>query len=209
MKCPDCEERLSEYLDRSLASEEMAQVAAHLHECGGCASLLEEMRSVLVTCKTFPVVDLDLDLVERILLRTSGKPRTRSLRELVRQYLLQPLMTPRFAVGAALVVLFLAFSSNLLLPKAAGIASVLSPRELVRQMDRGVQGIYSEGLKVYNKKNEWQAQIGFIKNNVFNKLGFMMEQLDVPVEGKKKPGEPRQQQEKAPTQKSSLLLLPT
>jgi hypothetical protein len=75
-------------------------------------------------------------------------------------------------------------------------------------MDRGVQEIYARGLKAYDKKNEWQAQFGFIKNNVFNRLGFMIEQLDVPVEGKKKSGEPRQQQEKTPSEKSSLMLLP-
>ncbi len=78
-------------------------------------------------------------------------------------------------------------------------------------MDRGVQGIYAEGLRAYDKKNEWQAQFTFLKNNVFHKLGFMIEQLDVPVQtnGKQKSGEPRQQQDKNPGQKSSMLLLPT
>jgi len=209
MNCPVCEERLSEYQERSLPSEEMAQVATHLHECSKCAALLEEMRSLLLTCKTFPSFEFDLDLVEKILLRTTGRPRRRSLQELIRQYFLQPLLTPRFAIGAALLVLFMALASNLLLPKAVTIASLLSPKEWIRQMDKGVQGIYSEGLKIYSKKNEWQAQFSFIKNNVFNKLGFMMEQIDVPMEGKKKSGEPRQQQEKAPSQKSSILLLPT
>jgi hypothetical protein len=209
MNCPDCEERLSEYLERSLPSEEMAKIAGHLHECPKCATLLEEMRSVLLTCKTFPTFEIDLDLVDKILLRTTGRPRRRSLRELIRQHFIQPLLTPRFAIGAALLVLFLGLAPYLFLPKAVTVASLLSPKEWIRQMDRGVQGIYSEGLKIYSKKNEWQAQFSFIKNNVFNKLGFMMEQLDVPMEGKKKSGEPRQQQEKAPSQKSSLLLLPT
>jgi hypothetical protein len=208
MNCARVEIQLSEYLERSLPAQEMAQVAAHLHECRNCSALLEEMRSVVLTCKSFPVLEPDIALIERILLRTSGKPRTRTLRERVTQYLIRPMLTPRFAVGATLAVLSLALAVNLMVPRLAVVASVLSPKELIRHMDRGVQGIYARGLKAYDKKNEWQAQFGFIKNNVFNKLGFMIEQLDVPVEGKKKSGEPRQQQEKAPSEKSSLMLLP-
>ena len=75
-------------------------------------------------------------------------------------------------------------------------------------MDRGAQQLYSEGLKAYDKKNYLQDQFTYFKNTMLNKLGFMIEQLDVPVEGKKKSGEPRQQQEKSPSDKSSLLLLP-
>jgi hypothetical protein len=209
MECSGIEEKLSEYLERSLPAQDMERVAEHLNECTQCSALLDEMRSIVLTCKGFPTLEPDVALIERILLRTSGKLRTRSWRELVTQYLVGPMLTPRFAVGAVLSVLFLAFALNLLLPRMSVVASVLSPRELVREMDKGVQHIYSEGLRAYDKKNEWQAQFGFIKNNVFNKLGFMIEQLDVPVEGnKKKSGEPRQQQEKAPSDKSSLLLLP-
>jgi hypothetical protein len=210
MKCPNVEERLSEYLERSLPAQDIAAIAEHLHECDGCSGLLDEMRSVVATCKAFPRLEPDAALIERILLRTSGKPRTRTWGEMLRQYVVGPLFTPRFAVGATLAVLFLALAVNLMLPRMSVVASILSPRELASQMDKGVQRIYSQGLKAYDKKNEWQAQFTFFKNNVFNKLGFMIEQLDVPVEGnKKKSGEPRQQQEKNPGDKSSLLLLPT
>jgi hypothetical protein len=119
------------------------------------------------------------------------------------------MLTPRFAAGAALALLFLALSVTLARPHMSTVASFLSPVEMLHRLDRGVQGIYAEGLKAYDKKNEWQAQFTFFKNNVFHKLGFMIEQLDVPVQtnGKQKSGEPPQQQEKPPSQKSSLLLL--
>lgn len=196
MECVNIEERLSEYLDRSLPPSEMAQVAQHLHECSTCSMLMEEMRSVLVACKAYPSFEPDLDLIEKILLRTSGRPRTRTFRELVRQYFLTPLLTPRFAVGAALVVLFAALSANLLLPRAASIASLVSPREWASRFDRGVQAIYSQGLKAYDTKNEWQARATFLKNNLMHNLGFYMEQLDVPVEGKQKTQEPKQRDPK-------------
>ena len=210
MKCPHIEERLSEYLDRALPASEMEQVAEHVHECGNCSAVLEEMRSALLKCKSFPVYEPDIALIERVLLRTTGRPRTKTFRELLDQYFLRQVLTPRFAMGAVLSLMFAALSVSLLAPRASTIAGALSPREVFRTMDRGVQAIYSRGLKVYDKKNEWQAQFSFFKNNMFNRLGIMIEQLDVPQEGKTKSGEPRQQQEKNPGGKtSSLLLLPT
>jgi len=207
MECRYIEDRLSEYIDKSLLPADMRTVAEHIRDCRSCLLLSEEMRANLAACRAFPVLDPDLELIERILLRTSGRPRTRSFRELLRQYVVGPMFTPRFAVGTGLAVLFLAFVMNFMAPRLGGIASALSPRELLKSFDRGVQSVYAEGLKAYDKKNEWQAQFTFFKNNVFNTLGFMIERLDVPKEGKKKPGEPRQQQEKAPNEKSSLLLL--
>jgi len=208
MECPQVEQRLSEYTDRSLPAQEMSRVAEHLHGCASCSALLEEMRTLLLACKSFPRLEPDANLIERILLRTSGRPRTRTLRELVQQHLLRPMFTPRFAVGAVLTALFLVLAVNLAMPRASAMISILSPRGIIRAMDRGVQQVYSGGLKLYDKKNAWQAEFTFFKNNVFNRLGFMIEQLDVPMEGKKKSGEPRQQQEKAPNEKSSVLLLP-
>ncbi len=211
MECPNVEERMTEYIERSLPVAEMATVAEHLHGCSKCSSLLEDLRSVLLSCKAYPAIEPDIALLERILLRTSGRPRTRTLRELVDHYFLRPMLTPRFAAGAVLAVLFLALSVTLARPHMPTIASLLSPVEMFHRLDRGVQSIYANGLRAYDKKNEWQAQFTFFKNNVFHKLGFMIEQIDVPVQtnGKQKSGEPRQQQqEKAPSQKSSLLLLP-
>jgi hypothetical protein len=202
MKCLNVEERLSEYLERTLPPEEMSAVAEHLHDCTACSSLFEEMRAVLADCKAFPSFVPDPDFIERILLRTSGRPRTRSWRELLQGYL-RPMLTPRFAVGAVMALLFVIFSANLLKPRVASVASLLSPRLWVQEMDRGVQQIYSQGLKAYDAKNEWQARLTFFKNNVFNRLGFFMEQLDVPVEGKQKSQEPKQRDNKGPNDKSS------
>ncbi len=208
MSCTYVEDRLSEYLERSLKTEDMGRVAEHLHECANCSTLLEEMRSVLANCKSFPRLEMEVSLIERILLRTSGRPRTRTLNEKLTEYVFRPMFTPRFAVGAVLASLFVALIVGLMAPKMSTMAAALSPSEMLRRLDRGAQQIYSEGLKAYDRKNEWQAQLSFFKNNIFNKLGFMIEQLDVPMEGKKKSGEPRQQQEKAPSKSSSVLLLP-
>jgi hypothetical protein len=210
MKCGLVEERLSEYVERTLPHEEMVQVAEHLQECPHCLGLMEEIRSILVTCQAFPSYEVDAALLDRILLRTSGRPRTRPFKERFRAYFLQPALTPRFAVGIGLALLFVALTVDLMMPRANVLASVLSPKGLFLQMDRGVQQIYSEGLKLYTAKTEWQTQFTFYKDKVLKNLGLMIEQLDVPVEGKKKPIE-QKQQEKNPGQngqKSSVWLLP-
>ena len=208
MKCSYFEEQLSQYVEQSLTREEMAGVEDHLRVCGNCSALLETMKSILAACRSFEKLEPDLALVDRILMRTTGRPRTRTIRELLDQYFLRPMLTPRFALGSVIVILFAVLSAYLMLPRLSTMASVLSPRELFFQMDRGVQQLYGEGLKVYDKKNELQAQFTFFKNNVFNRLGFMMEQLDVPVESHKKPEQQRRPNEKAPGEKSSVRLLP-
>jgi hypothetical protein len=207
MDCSKIEEQLSEYLEQALPAAEMDQIAKHLNDCSCCSSLLREMQSNLYTCRAFPSHAIDPDLVERILLRTTGRPRTRSFRESLKQYLSRPMLTPKFAVGTGLATLFLVLLINLLLPRMSTVASFMKPSEAFRLMDRGVQQLYGKGLKAYDKKNEWQAQFTYYRNNIVNKLGFIMEQLDIPVEGRKKLETPSRRREKSPNDKSSTLRL--
>ncbi len=209
MNCQGCESRLSDYLERGLSVEEMTRVAEHLNGCAACASLLEGMRSVVAACRAFPAHDPGVELLDRILLRTTGRPRTRSLREHFDLYVRQPLLTPRFAMGTALAAVSLILVVSLMLPRMSAVASALSPREVLRQMDVGVQRVYGEGLRLYDRASALRAQFAFFRDNVFNRLGFMIEKLDTPAEVNQQPGDAGgQEKEKAPGQKSSLLLLP-
>lgn len=205
MDCPNVEELLSEYIERSLAATDMDQIAKHLEECRGCSAVLREMQSILSLCKSFPSLEMNHDLAERILLRTSGRPRTRSFGELLKKYFARPLLTPRFALGTGLATLFVVLLINIVLPRISTVASALAPSELFGQMDRGVQQLYGKWLRAYDKKNDWQAQFTSFKDSVFDKLGVMIEQLDVPVEGRKKSEESGRPQEKAPKENSSGL----
>jgi hypothetical protein len=207
MECGRVEERLSEYVERVLPHDAMARIAEHLQECPRCQGLMEEIRAILVTCRAFPSFEVDPALLDRILLRTSGRPRTRPLRERFRSYFLQPVLTPRFAVGVGLALLTVALTIDMIGPHAGALTAALSPREIFRQVDRGVQGLYSSGLKLYNAKNEWQSQITFFGSQTLHSLQDMIKQLDLPVEGNKKPDE-QKPPEKAPNKKSSVLLFP-
>jgi anti-sigma factor RsiW len=126
MNCSTIEQWLSEYVESSLPAEETQIVAKHLETCTRCTALVAEMKSALSACRHYPSLELDPELVERILLRTSGRPRTRSLRDRVNQYFVRPILTPRFAAGAVLAALFLVLMVNVTIPKLKGSVSAMS-----------------------------------------------------------------------------------
>jgi hypothetical protein len=204
MDCSEIEQWLSEYLESILPAEETEHVAKHLEICSNCSALLAEMRSDLSLCGRYPALEMDPDFIEKILLRTSGRPRTRSFRERFGQYFVRPLLTPRFAVGASLVALFLILMTNLTVPRLSAAASALAPLELLRYMDQGVQHLYGQVLKANAMKDDWEAQFGRFKNNTWNKMRSFIEQMDAPVEGRRKSQD--EQKEKAPKEKSSGLM---
>jgi hypothetical protein len=205
MDCSKVELGLSDYMEASLPAEEADKVAKHLESCPSCSALLREMQSIISLCHNYPTLELDPQSVERILLRTSGRPRTRSFKELLHQYIVRPLLTPRLAVGATLATLFLVLMLDLMLPKLSVTVSSLSSGELLQLMDRGAQQLYGEGLRAYNKKNEWQDQFNRFKSNTLNNLRSIMEQIEVPVEGHKKTEEPTPRKNNESKEKSSAL----
>jgi hypothetical protein len=206
MECSRIEQWLSEYVETSLPAEETEQVRQHLEICSSCAALANEMRTDLTLLQSYPTLEIEPDLVEKILLSTSGRPRTRSFRERLNLYFVQPLLTPRFAVGAGLATLFLLFSVNIMGPRFSEALSSLSPQALLRFVDRGVSQLYGRGLKAYETKNEWQAQFSRFKDNAWNGLRSLMEQMDGPVEGRKKQNNSEPQKDNAPKEKSSGVL---
>ncbi len=208
MDCSQIEQLLSEYLESSLPAEENEHISRHLETCTSCSALLAEMRSAFTLCQSYPVLDMDPDFVEKILLRTSGRPRTRSLRERFNQYFLRPLLTPRFAVGASLATLFLALMANLTVPRVSGAFASLSPQEVLQFMDHGVRQVYGEVLKAVAVKDEWQDQFSRFGKNTWNSMRSIMEQMDTaPVEGRKKPQDGEQEKRKDSKEKSSGLPL--
>jgi hypothetical protein len=205
MDCSLIEQRLSEYMESALPADELSEISEHLKSCENCTALLGEMRAIVLACHNYPALEMDEELLGKILLRTSGRPQPLSLRERI-QWLLQPLLAPRFAVGAGLAAMFLALTFNFMTPRVPGGISSVSALELFNWMDRGAQYAYGEGLKASDKKNEWMAEFHFFKINTANKLRYMMERIDVPVEGRTKPDEPAHEKKQAPGERSSHLL---
>jgi len=205
MDCSRIEQWLSDYMEASLPAEEADKVSKHLEGCQNCSALLQEMQSAIYCCHNYPSLELDPQSIERILLRTSGRPRTRSFKELLQLYIVRPLLTPKLAIGATLATLFIILMLDLTLPKLSVTISSLSSTGIVQLMDRGAQQLYGEGLRAYNKKNELQDQFNRFKNNILNSLRSIMDQIEVPVQGHKKTEEQAPRKDKAPKEKSSSL----
>lgn len=203
MECSTIEQLLSDYLESVLPESERKNVAAHLEACPQCSALLAEMRSAVALCRTYPTIEMDPRLIETILLRTSGRPRTLSLRERVIRVLAVPLLNPRFAAGATLATLFLALVTGVALPRVSTAWSSISPDGTLRLLDRSFQRLYGEGLRAYDKKNELQAQFSYYGTKTVNKVRFLMEQLDAPVQGRKKSEESAPRKEGSPRENTS------
>jgi len=206
MLCAKAEEWLSEYMEFSLTPDQMAEIADHLKSCPNCSALLSQMRAAIDTCGDFPELELSPELMERILLRTSGRPRSRSFGEIVRDSILQPLLTPRLAVGAVVASLFLIVSANLIAPRLSVALSALSPSRFLTLMDRGVQQLYGQGLKAYNAKTQWQDELSYFKKALVDRFRYVIEQIDAPIEGSKKPAEPQPQKRKVPGESNTGLM---
>ncbi len=183
MECHRFEEILSDFLDQSLSVQDRTEIAAHLHVCRGCAELLEGVRSTMVDCQNVPIIDPGRPLLERILLRTSGRARTLTFREILDQYLLAPVFSLRFAMGVALATLFVVLSTNFILPGTSGFLAGFSPQSVLRTVDQNIQEVYASGLRIWDRSNELQAEAGFFKDRFLNQLGLFIEELDVPLEG--------------------------
>jgi hypothetical protein len=200
MDCSHFEDLLSEYMDGSLPDQEKIRVGAHLASCPSCSLLLDEMQSTVLQCRNYPALEIDVNLLEKILLRTSGRPRHRSIKEIWLNNFIKPLLTPRFAIGAGLATLFLI----LMIPRMSPVLSALSPPELFRLADRGIQEIYVEGLKAYKTKNDLKEQFSYLKNKMYGKLRFLIEKIDIPIEDSGKSMDPNGQKDRAPKEKSSV-----
>mgnify|MGYP001766955604 CR=1 FL=1 len=186
MDCTQAEERLSEYLESSLPEGEEVLLEEHLHGCAACAALLGEMRSVVAACRRYPVLEPDPALLERVLIATSGRPRRRSPGEWVRA-LCRPLLVPRLAVGSGLAALCLALALNLWMPRLADSWSSVSALGVLGVLDRGVQSVYSQSLRVNDRAGEWVAQFRFFRDNTFHRIRFFRERLDTPAQSSREP----------------------
>jgi len=190
MNCFEAQENLSAYMESELPAVEMGQVGQHIAQCAECAALMDAMKLTVDLCRNYPEPEMDPRLMDRILARTVWSPVPGTLFERLRRFVVQPLLTPRFAFGAGLTALFFALMVNLMLPSVSTALSSVSPAGIYDFMDQSVQRIYGQGLKAYDKKNEWEAQLSYYKNRMFSRLQYMIEKFDIPSEGTEDPVAP-------------------
>lgn len=80
MKCSQCTEMLSAYLDDELGRAEQQAVAAHLRDCPDCAAALARMRAAVQALADLPQVEPPPDFMVRLNERLDAEDARRSRR---------------------------------------------------------------------------------------------------------------------------------
>lgn len=195
MKCMEAEERMSEYMEGGLPPAGMERMRRHLAQCPRCAALLDAVRLAVDACRNCPEPEMDPRLPGRILARTAGCPAPVPFRVRLKRFFLEPLLAPRFAVGAGLTALFFALTVHFMLPRVPDALARVSPSQIYTFMDRGVRRLYGEGLRAYDKKNRWQAEFSYLKESMIHRLQYVMEKFDASAGGSGAPAETEMRKE--------------
>ena len=96
LNCAECEEKLSDYIERSLSEVERAGVELHLRSCQSCHELVSGMKLVIDASRDFPVYAPPAWLASRIVANT---PPSRMLLRDRLAALWQSLGEPRTALA--------------------------------------------------------------------------------------------------------------
>ncbi len=103
MKCQDCIDLISQYIDNKLEKDKAAQVEKHLAQCGKCQRIYEDLKAIVSACGSMeeiePPAELNSMIKERI-----QKERKRSARKASWKAIT--------AVAAAVLVIFISMIAN-------------------------------------------------------------------------------------------------
>jgi hypothetical protein len=110
MNCPEFESILADYLDGTLSNSERAAVELHAAECAPCGAFLAEVTQGVSLLETMQAVEPPPELITRLAFHA---PVGRVLRPFESQSFwgrfsqrwLQPVLQPKFVMGAAMMLL--------------------------------------------------------------------------------------------------------
>jgi hypothetical protein len=145
--CTRTEERLSDFLDGTLAPEEAAAFSAHATGCASCAKLVAQVGGLVSLMRSAPQVIEPSQLERRILDATLGPRKQKAASQGLFGWL-PMIWQPRFAMGivtvaASVVIVFHAAASG-------GGRANLNPVNLLRGANRQIHLTYARGEKFVN-----------------------------------------------------------
>ena len=110
MKCPEFESILADYLDGTLSNTERAAVELHAAECAACGAFMAEVTSGVALLANLEPIEPPPALITRIAFQSPvGRVRDQYERQTLWDRFsmkwLQPVLQPRFVMGAAMMVL--------------------------------------------------------------------------------------------------------
>jgi len=181
MLCREFEERISDYCDGLLAESERTAFQSHAAECAHCRLLLGEIEDVIRISHNFPLLAVPVHLEERILAATIGKRRGFSWENLLQGDLSFLYRVPRFAMGLALVICFVAFTAWRFESRTEEQGS--ATQVVLSQLDSFTQGIYTQGLRLYYAKNRIVSELDYLKTGLTSQIEYSWNRI---TGGKKK-----------------------
>lgn len=191
LTCLEAELALAEYVEAAGPAgppeKRWPQLEEHLASCAACRAQVEDMRVALAWTRRAEEMAVPSGLVNRILERTSGQAEAAvpEWRRRLRAWF-QPLLEPRFAMGAAMALISF---SLLLNATGADMGKIqladLNPASLYFHLDRQAHLTTSRAVKFYRDLR--------IVYEIQSQLRVLREEAEPPAEEKKAPpqSEPR------------------
>jgi Putative zinc-finger len=145
--CTLTEERLSDFLDGTLAPREAGAFSAHTAGCANCAQLVAQVGGLVSQMQSVPQVVEPPQLERRILDATLGPRRPKAASRGLFGWLLM-IWQPRFAMGIVTVAASVVIVSHA--SASQGGRSNLNPLNLLRGANRQIHLTYARGEKFVN-----------------------------------------------------------
>ena len=147
MNCPDCEERMSDYLEGALSLGERDAVDLHVQSCTACSELLAGMKAVLVWGKSFPAHEPPAWLPGRIIANTPRVARESWTDTIAAAW--KWVADPRIAMGLFTASLMLGWLGSLAGISPNWTAVARNPAAVYYEAQGAVNRAYGEALRRY------------------------------------------------------------
>ncbi len=169
MNCSGFETILTDYLERRLDSPVRQAVGVHLGDCEQCRALLENVVALRRELEDFPELSPPGDLVDRILVKTTGRPKPLSFWKETILPTMKPFFTKRFAFATVLLFVFLSLMVNLVGPPAG---AVLSPGGLAESADRLTSQVAMKWAQVLSFTDSVGGEIRLLREDLYGRLDY-------------------------------------
>lgn len=171
MSCRRFQQRVGEYLDGVLGSDEQIRFERHAADCQECGRSLEDAELALRVLRQAPSVEPPPELVAAILGDTLGSPARAGQRAVAgagdpaagagifgwMRPLLHPLLEPRLAMSIALSLVSFSLMTLSGQKMAQRWKAGEDPLAIVRQVRGSFGDAWVQGVQVYESVSAWTA----------------------------------------------------
>ena len=169
MNCSRFETILTDYLERRLDLPVQQGVEVHLRDCEQCNTLLDNVVALRQELENFPELTPPQDLVDRILVKTTGRRQPLSLWKETILPAIKLFFTKRFTFATVLLFVFLSLMVNLV-GRPAG--AVLSPGGLAESADKLTIQIAMKWAQVLSFTDSVAEEMRLLKEDLYGRLDY-------------------------------------